>query len=106
MRYLIISVMVIVAFNYSAANADEMYTWEDNNGVHFVDDLYKVPTKYRTQAKKRAGLGSSVSHSQDVKESPPQQSDKKNDTAYANTGNKGTNEASKKALSALKKLWA
>lgn len=31
----------------------EVFTWEDGDGIHFVDDASKVPKKYRHKVKKR-----------------------------------------------------
>lgn len=33
------------------AKAGDVYSWEDKNGMHFVDDPSKVPAKYRNQMK-------------------------------------------------------
>ena len=45
MQYLIIFVILLISSSNSYA--DEMYTWEDKDGYHMVDDLGKVPVKYR-----------------------------------------------------------
>jgi hypothetical protein len=45
--------------------AAETYSWEDKNGVHFVDDLSKVPKKYRNKVTERgemSGTGNTNNH--------------------------------------------
>lgn len=44
MKYLL---CIILLFNCSISTAEDLYTWEDKNGYHIVDDLGKVPAKYR-----------------------------------------------------------
>lgn len=49
---------VLVGALVGTAHAGKFYKYRDDNGqVHFVDDLRKVPTKYRDQMEKRKGRG-------------------------------------------------
>lgn len=48
---LFVSVVSTVCF------ASETYTWEDENGIHFVDDPSKIPAKYVKKARTRPGVG-------------------------------------------------
>ena len=41
--------ILLVAVLSSASSADT-YTWSDENGVHFADDLQNVPVKYQKKA--------------------------------------------------------
>ena len=69
MRVLITLVAVL---SFTSAYADDMYTWEDAEGVHFVDDLSKVPKQHRNKIGKRPGINSN-STTATSKDSPTQQ---------------------------------
>jgi hypothetical protein len=49
-----------------------MYTWEDAEGIHFVDDLSKVPKRYQNKIEKRPGINSNATAATS-KDSPTQQ---------------------------------
>lgn len=43
--------MIIALFILTASTAlAETYKWEDKDGIHFTENLYTVPKKYRTRA--------------------------------------------------------
>jgi hypothetical protein len=47
MRQLISTIVLLLL---ASAAFCETYTWEDQNGINFTDDLGKVPKKYRSKA--------------------------------------------------------
>lgn len=49
MKYLITLTALLLLIN--TAFAGDVYSWEDKDGMHFVDDPSKVPAKYRNQMK-------------------------------------------------------
>lgn len=51
MRTFLIFALAILCLSTPAYS--ETYSWEDANGLHFVDDLGKVPAKYRKKAKEK-----------------------------------------------------
>lgn len=44
MRYLVIFLMFVFMTEFCSA---ETYSWKDNNGIHFTDNIHNVPPKYR-----------------------------------------------------------
>lgn len=52
MRVLLLVLAATICF--SNANAGDIYSWEDSQGAHFVDDLSKVPPKYRKSAVRKS----------------------------------------------------
>lgn len=103
MKWVVVAIASFVFLTSSYAKADEMYSWEDADGVHFVDSIASVPPKYRKRAQKRAGISAQESS---TAQTDTQQQPANNPPAASNAPSSQSKEESKAVVAALRKMAA